>query len=174
MTRHIHETHSSCSLCDVTHLTSGIVQGVRGKSGDQHSRYRSPSRILLLHPGTNLRTVRIWLRSCDGSAGAHSPGKTSSEVAFTIKGRRVRAWLTSVGLNLIPTSASWWTPWACWYQPPDCIPFEEILSACARNRPSKLPCRALHQACTHALSSTVRVLLSLLDIRGDTECPELM
>ena len=131
-------------------------------------------RFCSSHPGSDVCTVIYVSGAWIGSAGAQSPGKTSSEVAFTIKGRRVRAWLTSVGMNLIPVSAPWWTPWARWYHPPDCIPFEEILSACARNRPSRLPCTSLHQACTHALLSIVYLLLCLHSIRGVTECLELI
>ena len=80
-----------------------------------------------------------------------APTKTSSEAAFTVKGRPVRAWLTSLGINLVPCSAPWWSPWASLYHPPECIPFEEILSACARERGCSLPCRAKQQA-SHACS----------------------
>ncbi|CAL5222892.1 g5321 [Coccomyxa viridis] len=81
------------------------------------------------------------------SISGHSaaPSKTSSEAAFTLRGRPVRAWLTSLGINLVPCSAPWWAPWANLYHPPDCIPFEEILSACARERSSTLPCAAHQQ-----------------------------
>ena len=84
-----------------------------------------------------------------------SPSKTSSEAAFTVRGRPVRAWLTSLGINLVPCSAPWWTPWANLYHPPDCIPFNEILSACARERSSSLPCR------THRQASPLCFLLAL-------------
>ena len=78
-----------------------------------------------------------------------SPSKTSSEAAFTVRGRPVRAWLTSLGIDLVPCSAPWWTPWANLYHPPDCIPFGEILSACARERTSSLPCKS-HRQASHA------------------------
>ena len=79
------------------------------------------------------------------------PTKTSSEASLTVKGRPVRAWLTSLGINLVPCSALWWSPWTSLYHPPECIPFEEILSACARERGCSLPCRAKQQA-SHACS----------------------
>ena len=87
--------------------------------------------------------------SCPLAVTGHSasPSKTSSEAAFTVRGRPVRAWLTSLGLNLVPCSAPWWAPWAGLYHPPDCIPFGEILSACARERSSSLPCKAKQQVC---------------------------
>lgn len=55
-----------------------------------------------------------------------------------VKGRRVRAWLTSFGISIIPTSTLWWQPWANLRYIPDALLFEEVLSASAQQH---IPCR---------------------------------
>ena len=58
-----------------------------------------------------------------------------------VKGRRVRAWLTSFGISLIPASTSWWKPWANLRYIPDALLFEEVLSATAQQSSQRIPCR---------------------------------
>ena len=77
--------------------------------------------------------------------------KTSSEAVFMVKGRRVRAWLTSFGISIIPASSSWWKPWANLRYIPDALLFEEVLSATAQQHSQRTPCRCQ--------SSRVKVLL---------------
>ena len=46
-----------------------------------------------------------------------------------MKGRRVRAWLTSAGISITPVSPSWWPPWAALRSLPAAVCYEDILSA---------------------------------------------
>ncbi|CAL8471765.1 g11307 [Coccomyxa elongata] len=66
--------------------------------------------------------------------------KTSAEAVFVVKGRRVRAWLTSFGISIIPASTRWWQPWAKLRYIPDALVFEEILSVSTHQRCQRMPC----------------------------------
>ena len=69
---------------------------------------------------------------CPGADGIASHA-FSSGAYFQLRGRRVRAWLTSAGIVISAEPSPWWAPWAALRSMPTAVFFEDILCASAQH-----------------------------------------